>query len=829
MVVGEVHLSASIVSEDKGIVVVGSCSQASYTFDYENKAFPVKTSYHTRMAGNDNLKCDCNMRAIRDWKNSIQGNLARINFENVNCANAGGKLLDQMRNSDFGSCSDSQLAMFESNQKCASCRAQMSQDACDEAGTAGCGSSQAMCQSQIQYQTNRMHITKTCTAYASCLEAERANSRLCRTKSFRLFVTFQVNVTFQPYMMNVASALYAQNTAIYNAKIRDLFVGAEGGYSVKFLYYRNESPYTRVILEVHATNLNTFNANQVISLLKRRLEQDSQQGFLRTQAVITNTIYVGTELTFANQCPAEVTKTPSGDIYWRQANADSTSYVACPGQSADGEGRTAYANRRCVNVDGIAQWDAPDLDACQPPEESDTTRRLEELAGTSIKPGNVNSVLNQLLQLVVDQDQLTADDVTLAMDTVDKVLEEGTALTRLGATDTVTMVLSELADAEPSVWKESNENSNSANRLLAAADRVSREGPLVDGQLMSSAPNLVLAAQRVDSDSFSGLTLTAATEGDTAFQDGEAIRQTGGSSVTDGSGDAKYVTKVNSHVMAASVVDHDVSNLQEPVLITLVHDNEDVYGRGEDLSATDRKILSIISYIGCGVSLLALIFTLITYFMFKKLRRDNPSKILINLCLALALSNFVFLVGMQDYAFNSLAGCKAVSVLLHFFLLSSLSWMAVEAFYMYLALVLVFKTYFTNFILKCSVVGWGVPLVIVIVTLAVNETDNYGPLDSGVCWLKGVAFYAAFVAPVCLILLLNFIAFALVLRTILGLSGRKLNKSDSFTTAQQLRGAIGVVILLGLTWVFGVLAIDQASVVFYYLFAIFNSLQVGDV
>ncbi|XP_046549121.1 adhesion G-protein coupled receptor G2-like isoform X2 [Haliotis rubra] len=41
----------------------------------------------------------------------------------------------------------------------------------------------------------------------------------------------------------------------------------------------------------------------------------------------------------------------------------------------------------------------------------------------------------------------------------------------------------------------------------------------------------------------------------------------------------------------------------------------------------------------------------------------------------------------------------------------------------------------------------------------------------------------------------------------------------------QLRGAVGVVILLGLTWVFAVFAIDRASIVFYYLFAITNSLQ----
>lgn len=41
-----------------------------------------------------------------------------------------------------------------------------------------------------------------------------------------------------------------------------------------------------------------------------------------------------------------------------------------------------------------------------------------------------------------------------------------------------------------------------------------------------------------------------------------------------------------------------------------------------------------------------------------------------------------------------------------------------------------------------------------------------------------------------------------------------------------LRGICALLPILGLTWVFGVLSIGEASVVFQYLFAIFNSLQV---
>ncbi|GFS00562.1 adhesion G-protein coupled receptor G4 [Elysia marginata] len=162
----------------------------------------------------------------------------------------------------------------------------------------------------------------------------------------------------------------------------------------------------------------------------------------------------------------------------------------------------------------------------------------------------------------------------------------------------------------------------------------------------------------------------------------------------------------------------------------------------------------------------------------RKLRRDNPSKILIHLCLALLLSNLVYLIGMHDYSFDNSTICKVVAVLLHYSLLASLTWMAVEAFYMYLALILVFKTYFTNFILKCALFGWGVPLLIIVVTLAVDSTDNYGFINSGMCWLRNPAFYAAFVGPVCLILLVNCIAFVLVIRQLSNMASSKLNKTD---------------------------------------------------
>lgn len=93
------------------------------------------------------------------------------------------------------------------------------------------------------------------------------------------------------------------------------------------------------------------------------------------------------------------------------------------------------------------------------------------------------------------------------------------------------------------------------------------------------------------------------------------------------------------------------------------------------------------------------------------------------------------------------------------------------------------------------------------------------------CWLSRIPFYVAFLAPVCIVLLVNTVVFVLVIRQIIRRSSKKLTKTDSSSTAARLRGAISLVVLLGLTWVFAFLAVGNFGIAFHYLFALFNSLQ----
>ncbi|XP_022094806.1 adhesion G-protein coupled receptor G2-like isoform X1 [Acanthaster planci] len=261
----------------------------------------------------------------------------------------------------------------------------------------------------------------------------------------------------------------------------------------------------------------------------------------------------------------------------------------------------------------------------------------------------------------------------------------------------------------------------------------------------------------------------------------------------------------------------------------------DIYD-GPDIPPGHQLALSIISYAGCTLSLIGLVLTLVTYTCCgprskakvhdKKFRGDKRAKVLVNFVISLIFVNVFFIAASVTAEFRESAPdelCMALAVCLHFSLLAAMAWMAIQAFNMYMALVRVFATYYSHFLLKMVIVGWGIPLVIVGITLGA-DLQNYGSNDD-LCWLSGIPFYVAYLLPVCLILLFNVVVFVAVTWKLCQLRKSKISTSDRFDVAAQLRATVSVTILLGLTWLLGFFAIGDASLTFSYLFAAFNSLQ----
>ncbi|XP_062998119.1 adhesion G-protein coupled receptor G4 [Elgaria multicarinata webbii] len=259
-----------------------------------------------------------------------------------------------------------------------------------------------------------------------------------------------------------------------------------------------------------------------------------------------------------------------------------------------------------------------------------------------------------------------------------------------------------------------------------------------------------------------------------------------------------------------------------------------------DLSRTsvdgaDDQILTLISYVGCGISSIFLGLALVVYLSIEKLRGDYPSRILINLCFALLMLNLTFLVNSWLASFHNHDLCIAVAVVLHYFLLAAFTWMGLEAIHMYYALIKVFNTYIPNYMIKFAIVGWGVPAVIVAAVLIISP-DIYGAgsVDKSTsplmhfCWIKdNVTFYISVVAYFGLVFLLNVGMFITVLLQIHTMKGKNPVRAASWNHGflHDLKRVASLTFLLGLTWGFAFFAWGPVKMLFIYLFAICNTLQ----
>ncbi|XP_051486117.1 adhesion G-protein coupled receptor G4 isoform X4 [Apus apus] len=342
--------------------------------------------------------------------------------------------------------------------------------------------------------------------------------------------------------------------------------------------------------------------------------------------------------------------------------------------------------------------------------------------------------------------------------------------------------------------------------------------------------------------------------------------------------------RLNTYVVSASIENTSVQNLREPVTVTLQHIHQNVgnaavhcvfwdfqknnglggwnrsgcemeytemnyticfcnhlthFGVLLDLSRTETdasqdRALTLLSYAGCGASSLFLGITLVTYLALEKLRRDNPSKILLNLCASLLMLNMLFLTNSWLSSFHQPGLCVTVAVLLHYSLLAAFTWMCLESVHFYLALVKVFNVYVPKYILKCCLAGWGIPGIIITVVLVINK-DFYGSGShsesnpfSSFCWIEeNIVFYISVVAYVFLVLLTNTAMFITVLLQIHSVKSRTQKRSGFWKQGflQDVKSAFSLMFLLGLTWGFVFFAWGAVRIFFLYLFSIFNTLQ----
>ncbi|XP_059368386.1 adhesion G-protein coupled receptor G6-like isoform X3 [Carassius carassius] len=582
---------------------------------------------------------------------------------------------------------------------------------------------------------------------------------------------------------------------------------------------------------------------------------------------------------------------------WPESRPTVTQYVPCFPYKEQNASRTCMISQ----YNYTSYWTLPDRGNCT------------NITSISVSQENAMEVAVQLADLT--NNELSNEEVTQVVFKVNELVN----IAKINATlaSTVVTIISNVMISSKAAQKESSETALKAVDKMV--QKIEFDGPL----LTISSKNLAVGVSALNISNFNGTTFSAfiATNTTEPQIDFESEAQNALAVVTlpptllQNLSNSLKVSRINfmffsktglfqhfgsfmdqqsngmslnSYVVASSVGNFTIKNLQDPVKIEIAHleyqrdpkrlcvfwdfslQNEDsiggwnsegcevspesnsnrtvclcnhlthfgilmdISGASAQIDEKNNRVLTFITYIGCGISAIFSAATLLTYIAFEKLRRDYPSKILMNLSTSLLFLNMVFLLDgwLTSYEIEGL--CVTVAVFLHFFLLTSFTWMGLESIHMYIALVKVFNTYIRRYILKFCLVGWGVPASIVSIVLAVGKNsygkNYYGKGETGqgpeFCWIRSpVVFYVTCVGYFSMIFLMNVAMFIVVMIQICGRNGKRSNRTLREEILRNLRSVVSLTFLLGMTWGFAFFAWGPVSLAFMYLFSIFNSLQ----
>ncbi|NWH85387.1 AGRD2 protein, partial [Aegithalos caudatus] len=246
----------------------------------------------------------------------------------------------------------------------------------------------------------------------------------------------------------------------------------------------------------------------------------------------------------------------------------------------------------------------------------------------------------------------------------------------------------------------------------------------------------------------------------------------------------------------------------------------------QERTTKEEFTLQTLTFVGCGVSFCALI---VTFILFLVVRVPKSERTTVHKNLILALAAGEALLMFSELAKTNQVLCFMVTAFLHLFFMAAFSWMLVEGLLLWSKVVAVnmsedrrMKFYY--------VTGWGLPVLIVGVTLATSFNKYVAAKH---CWLSvQTNVIWAFVGPVLCILAVNTLV---LLRVVMVTVASARRRSKMLTPNCSLENQIGTQIwatakpvlvllpVLGLTWGCGVLV--HLSIVWAYVFIVLNSFQ----
>lgn len=244
-------------------------------------------------------------------------------------------------------------------------------------------------------------------------------------------------------------------------------------------------------------------------------------------------------------------------------------------------------------------------------------------------------------------------------------------------------------------------------------------------------------------------------------------------------------------------------------------------------SELNVNILGIISVVGCIVSIIGIILIAVTAVTFRQWRRNDSNKVWLHLSSAIFLLNVCFLLTVYIPFEQADIKCTVVGIALHYSVLTTFCWMLVVSILSYRKLVLVFTTEIRRKLLISSVFSWGLPLLIIGILLAVDQSSYVGKFEEmtpngNFCYPRGVALWVTLLAPIGLIWFVNWILYGIIIKSMFeskNVRRHSNSKDDSLTSASV---SFLLAFLCGIPWVFGFFA---SNIIAAYLFTVTVTFQ----
>ncbi|XP_058411502.1 adhesion G-protein coupled receptor G7 isoform X1 [Diceros bicornis minor] len=278
--------------------------------------------------------------------------------------------------------------------------------------------------------------------------------------------------------------------------------------------------------------------------------------------------------------------------------------------------------------------------------------------------------------------------------------------------------------------------------------------------------------------------------------------------------------------------------------------------------------LNVSSNVGCALSITGLVLTIIFQIVTRKVRKTSITWVLVSLCTSMLIFNLLFVFGIensnknlktsnsdtnidnnnnemltQDTIVISNPTCTVVAALLHYFLLGTFTWTGLSAAQLYFLLIRTMKPLPPRFILFISLIGWGVPAVVVALTVGIifsqNKNDSQWELryrQEEICWLAvpesdGVItspLLWSLIVPMTIILISNVVIFIVIIVKVLWKNNQNLTSTKKVSSVKKILSTLSIAVVFGITWILSYLMLtknDDIRLIFSYIFCLFNTTQ----